>query len=216
MDYKTLSVTEYKELGDEIVELLASDETVDRDRDVIMASGWNVENWLKSGSVLYGHNPSALPIGSAESARVENGKLYLYTRFAKKGTSEWHDTIRSLIEQKILKGVSVGFKTDEYEQNEEGGRNFIKNELLEVSLTPVPANPNAMVVLRSMNIEQDTKEALLVDKEARRLYLDKYVEEEEKRKPAPVEEEAQDVEPNEKDEAISNFMKLYRILKGEY
>lgn len=145
---KNLEIKEYKEIDDEIIEIMASDESVDRDNDVIKVDGWNVDNWLKTGSLIYGHDPSSPfnVVGTAHGAEVRDGKLYLYSKLAKKGTSENHDAIRSLIDQKILRGVSVGFKSSDFEANEFGGRNFLKQELLEISLTPIPANSNAHVV----------------------------------------------------------------------
>jgi HK97 family phage prohead protease len=190
---KQVEIKEYKEIDDEVIEILASDESTDRDNDVIKADGWEFSGWLKSGSLLYGHDPSNLPIGSAEGARVTDGKLYLYSRLAKKGTSEWHDTIRSLLEQKILKGASVGFKPYEYENNEFGGRTFTKSELLEISLTPVPANINAQVILRGMDISDETKEMLI------------------KKPESMEEEETLDVEPQETKE--DKFLKLYNLMK---
>lgn len=189
---KQIGIEEYKEINDEVIEILASDDSVDRDQDIISPDGWDFSGWLKSGSLLYGHNPSNLPVGSAEGAKVADGKLYLYSKLAKKGTSEWHDTIRSLLEQKILKGVSVGFKPKQYEPNEHGGRTFLKQELLEISLTPVPANSNAMVQMKSMNISEEIKNKL-IDKDE-------------------VEEETQDVEPQETESKADRFMKLYNTL----
>lgn len=159
---KNMEIREYKEIDDEIIEIMASDESVDRDNDVIKVDGWNAENWVKTGSLIYGHDPSSPfnVVGSAEGAEVRDGKLYLYSRLAKKGTSPTHDAIRSLIDQKILKGVSVGFKSTDWEANEHGGRNFLKQELLEISLVPVPANSNAHVV---KNFDSTICEDLIID-----------------------------------------------------
>ena len=145
---KELEIKEYKEVDDDVIEIMASDESIDRDNDIIKVDGWNTANWLKTGSLLYGHDPSSPfnVVGTAEGAEVRDGKLYLKSRLAKKGTSPTHDAIRSLIDQKVLRGVSVGFKSTDHEPNEHGGRNFLKQELLEISLTPVPANSNAHVV----------------------------------------------------------------------
>lgn len=160
---KNYSIEEYKEIGDESIQIMASDETVDRDADIIMADGWSTANWLNSGSLLYGHQPHELPIGTAESAQIINKKLVVTSKLAKKGTSEWHDAIRSLVEQKILRGVSVGFQAKEWTDNANGGKTFMKQELLEVSLTPIPANPSAKVLIKSYT--QETQDKLLTPPE---------------------------------------------------
>lgn len=157
---KVFAIEGYKEVDDEVIEILASDESIDRDNDVIKVDGWDTQGWLKSGSLLYGHDPSNLPVGSAHDAKVKDGHLYLYSKLARKGTSEWHDAIRSLVEEKILKGVSVGFKATEYEPNDVGGLTFLKQELLEISLTPVPANANARVLVKEYS--QDIKNKLFI------------------------------------------------------
>jgi len=179
---KTYEIKEYKEVDDEVISILASDETVDRDNDVILARGWSVNNWLKTGALLYGHQTHELPVGSAEGAEIRGDKLYIYSKLAKKGTSEWHDAIRSLINQKILKGVSVGFKATDFENNEYGGRTFKSQELLEVSLTPIPANANAQVLIKEYSKETQDKLIQEIEK-------DKPIQEEETKQ-----EETKDVE----------------------
>jgi len=204
---KDFEIKEYKEIDDETIQILASDETVDRDNDIILANSWDVSGWLKSGSILYGHNPSGLPVGSAAGAEIRDNKLYVYSKFAKKGTSEWHDAIRSLVEQKILRGVSVGFKSGEFEPNEFGGRTFTRCELLEVSLTPVPANPNAMALTKEYSDE--VKDSL-------------FNEEEEVEVEQDTLEEAQVAEPEPEDPVdtkTERFLSVYNKLKtiiGDY
>lgn len=157
MENKNYEIKEYKEVDDEVISILASDETVDRDNDIILASGWDTKNWLNTGALLYGHNYDSLPVGTAHGAEVVGDKLYVYSKLAKKGTSEWHDAIRSLIAQKILKGVSVGFKATDFEPNSYGGRTFKKQELLELSLTPIPSNPNAKLLVKDYSKEIQDK-----------------------------------------------------------
>lgn len=185
---KQYEIKEYKEVDDEVIQILASDESVDRDNDIILASGWNTSNWLKTGALLYGHQSHELPVGTAEGAQIINNKLYIYSKLAKKGTSEWHDAIRSLIEQKILKGVSVGFKASDYVMNEHGGRTFKSQELLEVSLTPIPANPNAGVI---KSYSEDTQKKLIQEDKS-------------------VQEETQDVEL-----ALSTLVKNLKSILGD-
>ena len=203
MNTKELEIKGYKEVDDEVIEILASDESVDRDNDIIKADGWETANWLKTGSLLYGHDPSSPfnVVGTAHGAKIKDGKLYLYSKLAAKGTSDTHDTIRSLLSQKILKGVSVGFKAKEYAPNDVGGYMFTKQELLEISLTPVPANSNAQVLMKSSDevrtallapIKQDIVEEVKVDLNSMTLdELKDYVKNE-------VQEETQVVEPEPK------------------
>ena len=67
------------------------------------------------------------------------------------GTSELVDSVRSLIDQKILRAVSVGFQPIEAEPRKNGGWEYTKAALHEVSVVAVPANPNAVALAKSFN-----------------------------------------------------------------
>jgi HK97 family phage prohead protease len=134
--------------------IMASDESVDRSGDIIRSDGWILENFMKNGSVIYGHDKDKLPVAKPIEAKVADKQLMIKVKFADKGTSEWTDAVYSLVQQGILKGASVGFSSMEKEANKEtGGRIFKKQELVELSLTPIPANANAMVVAKEFPVE---------------------------------------------------------------
>lgn len=219
---KLMSVQSYKAIGDSAIEIVASDESVDRDGDVIIASGWDCANWLKSGSLIYGHDPSEPEnvIGKAESAEVKDGKLVVSCTIAAPGTSPMHDCIRALLEQKILRGVSVGFRSNDYEPNQSGGLNYKSAELIEVSLTPVPANPNAMVLMKSFGMEKmiakdetdkDNNNKWDPEKDEDRRKAERRGND--RRQPCSPKEEANSAEPESGDKE-ARFMKLYDALKS--
>lgn len=137
------------------LEFVLSDATPDRYGDVVEAKGWDLAWFRKNPIALFGHD-NDFPIGTWENVRVEGGKLIGKLRFADAGTSPRIDELRSLVQQKILKAVSVGFKPIETEPNGNRGIRFLKQELLETSLVSVPANPAALAVAKSMNLSADT------------------------------------------------------------
>lgn len=138
------------------LEFVLSDETVDREGDVIKADGWDLQNFRKNPIALFGHN-GGFPIGVWENVRVEGNKLLGRLRFAAEGTSDRIDELRRLVEQGILKTVSVGFRPSEMEPREDGrGFTFTRQELLETSLVSVPANPAALALAKSLNLSQAT------------------------------------------------------------
>ena len=142
------------EVSDDL-EFVLSDATPDRYGDVVEAKGWDL-TWFKQNPIaLFGHD-NAFPIGRWEDVRVEGGKLLGKLKMAAPGTSARIDELRSLVEQKILRAVSVGFKPVEVEPNGKRGMRFLKQELLETSLVSVPANPAALAVAKSMHISTDT------------------------------------------------------------
>lgn len=151
--------------SDELFDVVMSDETVDRVGDIVSADGWKLANFRKNPVALYGHDSSHLPIGRWENVRVEGKKLIGKLRLAEPGTSGLVDAIRSLIKQKMLNAVSVGFRTQKAEPidpNEPwGGYRYLQQELVECSVCAVPANPNAMIQRALSNIPDDVLNRLL-------------------------------------------------------
>jgi hypothetical protein len=72
------------------------------------------------------------------------GQLISRMEFVPAEISPFADTVRQLVEGGWLKATSVGFRPLEWKFNEQrGGFDFTKQELLEFSIVPVPANPEA-------------------------------------------------------------------------
>jgi HK97 family phage prohead protease len=146
---------EIKEVKDRTVLFRASDETPDRDGDIILADGWKLENYLKTGAILYGHNPHRFPVGKVDNAYIKDRALYIEASFPK-GASPDTDVAYSLIKHDILKAGSVGFRADDWEDRKDShGRIFKSQELLEFSLTPIPANTNAIALVKEYTEETD-------------------------------------------------------------
>jgi HK97 family phage prohead protease len=150
------------ESDDRTIRFVASDETVDRYGDVVSAKGWQLDNFKANPIFLWGHNYDA-PIGRVVKVGVEDGRLMSTARLASEGTSEFIDGLWKLIKQKIVNAVSVGFTVnseDDYEaiRDEEErvvGLHFLRQELLEISLVAVPANPSALLVARGLGCTPD-------------------------------------------------------------
>ena len=125
------------------LEFILSEESVDRMGDVIRAKAWELKDFKANPVALFGHDHNSV-IGVWENVRVAGKQLLGQLRLAKPGTSEFIDTVRSLIDQRILKAVSVGFQPIEANNRKGGGYEFVKASLHEVSVVAVPANPNAL------------------------------------------------------------------------
>ena len=128
-----------------------SNASVDRMGDTIDPMGWDLNNFKKNPIALFNHNYDLI-IGKWNNIRVEDGNLIGDLELAEAGTSELVDTVRSLVDQRILSAVSVGFAATEYEYGETG-IDFKKQELMECSLVSVPANPQALAIARSFNCD---------------------------------------------------------------
>lgn len=158
---KTVTIVGHQSKSDPMT-FVMSDETIDRMEDVIEAKGWKLSNFRKNNIALFNHDYDKV-IGSWKNVRVENDRLVGDLVLAAEGTSPLVDEIRTLVEQRILKAVSVGFRPLKYEWlkdddgDETGGIRFREQELLECSVVSVPANPSALAVARSFGISAETR-----------------------------------------------------------
>lgn len=142
------------------LEFVLSDATPDRYGDIIMAEGWELSNFKKNPIALFNHSPD-FPIGRWDNLRVVGGELRGKLTMAPAGTSARIDEIRKLIDAGILKAVSVGFKPIESKPRTEKGAKgemFLKCDLVETSIVAVPANPNALAVVKALGISQETRD----------------------------------------------------------
>jgi HK97 family phage prohead protease/HK97 family phage major capsid protein len=141
------------------MEFILSDDSVDSYGDVIEAAGWDLKRFVRNPIALFGHD-SGFPIGRWEDVRVEGSKLVGRLQLAAPGTSARIDELRELVQQGILRAVSVGFRALKAEpldpKRPMGPQRYVRQELLETSLVSVPANPAALSVARACNISDAT------------------------------------------------------------
>jgi len=141
------------------LDFVLSDNTLDRYGDIIEAAGWDLKNFKKNPIALFGHSGS-FPIGNWSNLRIEGTRLIGTLKLAAKGTSDRIDELISLVEQGILRAVSVGFRplmSEPIDPKEPyGGQRYTKQELLETSLVSVPANPAAIALAKSLHVSDET------------------------------------------------------------
>lgn len=141
------------------LDFVLSDDTVDRYGDVIDAKGWVLTNFKKNPIALFGHS-NGFPIGSWSNLRVESNRLVGTLKLAARGTSARIDELISLVEQGILRAVSVGFipiKSEPINPDRPyGPQKYTRQELVETSLVSVPANPAALALAKSLKISPET------------------------------------------------------------
>jgi HK97 family phage prohead protease len=151
--YKILENCEVKKVGERQYEFTASTADMDRDGESIEVSGWDLKNFKKNPVIMFAHDYRTLPIGKATKIGVKDGKLVDVVEFPPEGTYEFADTVARLVDAGYLKTQSVGFIpktwTDaDFEDDAKGQkprRTYTKQELLEISIVPVPSNPNALM-----------------------------------------------------------------------
>ncbi len=140
-----------------------SSEVVDRDGDIITLSGLDLKNFKKNPIALYQHNHNT-PIGTWENVKIIGKKLVGTLKLAEQGTSKHIDTIRKLVEQRILKAISIGFNVQDHQPIKNGGYKFTKTTLLEASLVSVPANQEALRLSKSLSLSDNDISTFFSDK----------------------------------------------------
>ena len=131
---------------DRPITFVASDETVDRMGDVVRADGWDLTAYKRNPVFLWAHDYGRTPIGRSEWIGVDDGRLLATVEFA---PTEFAKEVETLYRQRFLRAVSVGFraKAFTFRKGPHGaieGIEYTKQELLEISAVPVPANPQAL------------------------------------------------------------------------
>jgi HK97 family phage prohead protease len=125
----------------------------DRDRDSINPGGWRLDNYRKNPVVLFAHNYRALPVARDVGLTIDERGLVGTPEFC----SEEYDFARlveRLIRRKVLNAASIGMLPLKWSINEEArGFDFEEQELLEYSIVPVPANPEALRVASAEGID---------------------------------------------------------------
>lgn len=140
-----------------VLQYCMTDETVDRYGDIVIAKGVDLSQYKKNPVVLTFHDGHSFPVGSSiktwydkEQKAVMGWVLFFDERVDPSGIA---DTAYRFASSGAMKYGSIGFiskksrRPDEKEQQALGippyGVIFEESELMEFSLTPVPANPNA-------------------------------------------------------------------------
>ena len=131
---------------------VASTEDVDRDNDIVRQAGWKLTNFKKNPVVPWSHNYYGVPIARSlktwvdESNKQKGPRLLFWPKFDEGD----EDSMKVFNKYKngFLTSFSVGFRGIDWEFRDEenrwyGGREFTKQELLEISSCAIPANPNA-------------------------------------------------------------------------
>lgn len=137
------------------MDFVISDGSLDRHGTRINPKGWDLSNFLRNPIALFGHS-GGFPIGRWENVRVEKDKVVGRLVLAAEGTSARIDELRKLVEQGILRAVSVGFSVLEWGQPGKSTYDIEKQSLHEVSLVSVGSNTNALATARSLNISEST------------------------------------------------------------
>ena len=151
-----------------------TDNSLDRQGEIVDPDGMDFTNFMQNGVVLYGHayqGIDSIPVGKIASLSLihENERKKLDAGFVFQGddVTPLISAVRKSWERGFLNTVSIGFLAKEYNDNI-----ITKSELLEFSIVPVPANPMALRLngftdaeVKALGVDV-TPETLIADLEA--------------------------------------------------
>ena len=142
------------------IDFIISTGVVDRDNDIIDVNGWNFDNYNKNPVILWAHNYKEPPVAKSVNIWIEGDKLKSTALFMPYDMSAFAHSIGQMYANGYLNAVSVGFDAIEAKwapdtQSRPWGIDYAKQELLEYSCVPVPANPEALIDAKAkgVNIE---------------------------------------------------------------
>lgn len=142
----------------EKIEFIASDETLDRQGEVIPIDSWDLRNFKKNPVLLVNHDYKVQNIvGRAKNIRIaDNGSGTKVLMFEPTfhGLTQLARDVEQMVRESILNTVSVGFMRKM--PDHDGDKQL--NELMEISFVPVPANPSAERIKSLMNTEISAEE----------------------------------------------------------
>ena len=126
-------------------DVVASTDGLDSHGDKV-AQDWKLDRFKANPVVFFGHESWDLPIGKASDVRVEDGELRARVTLVSAAANPRAEQVMQLMKEGALSGVSVGFRPGKVSTEKLDGREIVvlsQNELLELSVVGIPANPEA-------------------------------------------------------------------------
>lgn len=177
---KDISVST-EDIGERSVLFTISKEVVDRDGDILRASGVDFSNYMKNPVFLSFHNSREFPLGKVTKFWVEGNSVkaivYFPTLEELSSNPEQASEKAKLVDftyhcykTGMLNAVSVGFIPLEWIETE-NGYDILKWELLEFSAVAVPANQDAIAeAVKSFGLDESVvKDFLTTEKSGRKI-----------------------------------------------
>jgi hypothetical protein len=169
---------EIKQVGEEkdrVLRFIGSDETPDRDDDIIEVAGWKTEEYMSNPVFLWAHRYDMPPVGKCIKVEKDlaSKKLIFDIKFPTIAElssdienpaehAKFIDMIYNMYKGKYLNATSVGFRGVKFKTRDDDkvlekpewmrGRRYMEQNLLELSAVPVPSNPSALQTAKSIGL----------------------------------------------------------------
>jgi HK97 family phage prohead protease len=126
---------------------VASTGQVDRNGNILDIEGWELDHYRANPVILFNHNWDLPPVGKTLQVGTEGDRLMVTIQFAPTSLGR---ELAILNANRYMGAASVGVRMLEWEirrHPEHGypiGFHSHRHELLEISVVPVPANPDTL------------------------------------------------------------------------
>ena len=145
------------------VDFVASTDVIDTYGEVVDQGSWELDIYKSNPVVLFAHDSDDLPIGKCLDIVVRNGQLECKLQIATEKENPLAENVWACLVGEYLRAVSVGFIPANYRWEIRNGTEVLVlsgNSLREISVTPVPANHEALAKMRARAMAErsaDTK-----------------------------------------------------------
>ena len=202
----------------DVYTFVMSEEKVDRDGELVVLDGLDINEFLKNPQLFYNHESRNYPIGLVKSIRREGNRL-IGDIWLNQITEE-SKIVKQLIDAGNLKTGSIGFSVSEANYNDKDGIYYLsKSELYEFSICNIPSNTGSVRIKAGAVLNQNNKksinnviETLNTEIKKKKKILDEANSNTEESK--EVKTEIVNEENQKEKEEILNSKQLYDILKG--
>lgn len=202
----------------DVYTFVMSEEKVDRDGEVVVLDGLDINEFLKNPQLFYNHESRNYPIGLVKSIRREGNRL-IGDIWLNQITEE-SKIVKQLIDAGNLKTGSIGFSVSEANYNDKDGIYYLsKSELYEFSICNIPSNTGSVRIKAGAVLNQNNKKSInnvIETLNTAMIDLQKILDEANSDTEDSKEEKTEIVnkEIQEEKEEILNSKQLYDILKG--
>lgn len=143
--YCVLNIKSFDDGEERIIEGIASTPAPDRSGDIVIPTG---AKFALPMPLLWQHDPSK-PVGTVEFAKPTDKGIPFKAKIAKISEvgvlKDRVDEAWQSVKSGLVRAVSIGFKSIDYDVKKDGGYIFKEWEWLELSLVTIPANSEATI-----------------------------------------------------------------------
>jgi HK97 family phage prohead protease len=153
----SIEVQKAAKLKEGEIEVIVSNSGTDRHGESIQVEGIDLKQVKRNPVVLWTHDYLNLPIGKITKLWKSEGNLMARIQFAT-DIYEFAGTVYKMIQEGYLNAVSIGGIVKAFGQDKSGLPDYdviAELEMIEVSVVPVGAHPDALVTAKSFGVEPE-------------------------------------------------------------